>query len=202
MKTPPLILASSSAPRKALLARLRMPFQVVVPDADETACPDETPVALVRRLSALKAGIVAKRFPDAWIIGGDQVGAFEGKILGKPKSQENAIQQLRQLSGNRVTFYAGLCLLNAPKNHLQVEVVATHVTFRPLTDSMIERYLSDGKPHHCAGTLMVEQLGITLIEESQSQDPTAIMGLPLITLVSMLMKEGIHPLDYCMTALS
>jgi septum formation protein len=190
-----LILASSSAPRKELLSRLRIPFQVVIPDADETAYPDEPAIALVRRLSQLKARIIAKQFPSALIIGGDQVGVCEGEILCKPGSHENAIKQLQKLSGNQITFYAGLCLLNAAENRIQIDVVATHIKFRPLTSSMIDYYLFDGKPHHCAGTLMVEQLGIALIEESHSHDPTAIMGLPLISLVSMLMKEGINPLE-------
>ena len=188
----PLILGSSSAPRKELLTRLRIPFQVAIPNVDETPYPEELPLALVRRLSELKARKIAEQFPHALIIAGDQVGVCEGEIMCKPGNYENAVKQLRKLSSNQVTFHAGICLLNAAENRLQIDVVDTHLQFRPLTSAMINYYLQDEKPYHCAGTLMVEQLGITLVEKSQSDDPTAIMGLPLITLTSMLMNEGAY----------
>ena len=188
-----LILGSSSAPRRELLTRLRLPFQVEVPDVDETACPEESALALVRRLSELKARKIARQFPHALIIAGDQVGLCDGEIMCKPGNYTNAVKQLQKLSGNQIVFYAGLCLLNAPENRLQIDVVATHIQFRSLTLDMIDFYLQDEKPFYCAATLMVEQLGITLIEKSQSDDPTAIMGLPLIALTSMLMEEGRVP---------
>ena len=191
----PLILGSSSAPRKELLTRLRIPFQVAIPDVDETPYPEELPLALVRRLSELKARKIAEQFPHALIIAGDQVGVCEGEIMCKPGNYENAVKQLRKLSSNQVTFHAGICLLNAAENRLQIDVIDTHLQFRSLTPAMIDYYLQDEKPYHCAGTLMVEQLGIALIEKSQSDDPTAIMGLPLIRLTSMLINEGINPVE-------
>ena len=188
----PLILGSSSAPRKELLTRLRLPFEVAVPDVDETPYPEELAPALVLRLSELKARKIAERFPHALIIAGDQVGLCEGEIMCKPGHYDNAVKQLQKLSGHQVIFYAGLCLLNARENRLQIDVVATHIQFRSLTPTMIDYYLHDEKPFYCAGTLMLEQLGITLVEKSQSDDPTAIMGLPLIALTSMLMNEGAY----------
>ena len=189
-----LILASSSAPRKELLARLRLPFQTIIPDADETPYPQETPIDLVRRLSELKARTIAKQYPDAVIIGGDQVGVCDGEILCKPGTHENAVKQLEKLSNNTAVFYAGLCLLNSQENRIQIDVITTHIIFRVLSHTMIMDYLRDKKPYNCAGTLMVEQLGIALIKQSRSDDPTAIMGLPLICLTSMLMNEGINVL--------
>lgn len=187
-----LILGSSSAPRKELLTRLRIPFQVAIPGVDETPYPEELPLALVRRLSELKARKIAEQFPHALIIAGDQVGVCEGEIMCKPGNYENAVRQLKKSSGNQVTFHAGICLLNAAENRLQIDVIDTHLQFRSLTPAMIDYYLQDEKPYHCAGTLMIEQLGITLVEKSQSDDPTAIMGLPLIALTSMLMNEGAY----------
>lgn len=190
----PLILASSSAPRRELLTRLRLPFQVIVPDVDETPYPEELPIDLVRRLSELKARKIAQQFPNTLIIAGDQVGVCEGEIMCKPGHYENAVKQLQKLSANQVIFHAGICLLNAAENRLQMDVVDTRLQCRPLTSAMIDHYLRDEKPYHCAGTLMLEQLGITLVEKSQSDDPTAIMGLPLITLTTMLMNEGVDVL--------
>lgn len=190
----PLILASSSAPRRELLTRLRLPFQVIVPDVDETPYPEELPLELVRRLSELKARKIAEQFPHALIIAGDQVGVCEDEIMCKPGNYDNAVKQLQKLSANQVTFHAGICLLNAAENRLQMDVVDTYIQFRALTPVMIDHYLRDEKPYHCAGTLMLEQLGISLVEKSQSDDPTAIMGLPLIALTSMLMNEGVDVL--------
>lgn len=187
----PLILASSSAYRRALLERLQIPFQYVSPDTDESPQAAESPDHLVRRLSLAKAKAVARRHSDAVIIGGDQIAAGPGEtILGKPGTADQACAQLAQLSGQAVRFLSGLCLLDAASGISQVDVVVTTVRFRVLEAGEIRRYVERDQPLDCAGALRSEALGITLCEAIDSDDPTALMGLPLIRLATMLRRAG------------
>jgi MAF protein len=186
----PLILASSSPFRRELLQRLGLPFETAVPDADETPLADETPQALVRRLAEMKARAVGATH-SGLIIGSDQVASTGSDILGKPGTHEKALAQLAFLSGKRVSFHTGLCLLNSASNDIQVDVVPFHVRFRPLTEAQIERYLTAEQPYNCAGSFKSEGLGITLFERMEGEDPTALIGLPLIRLTSMLANAGI-----------
>ena len=171
-----------------MLERLRLPFDVDVPDIDETAASDETPEATALRLSILKAETVAARRPDAIVIGSDQVAECEGRPFGKPGHHEAAVRQLRTLRGKVVRFHSGLCI-SAPyrgQRKTQSRVVATTVHFRWLSDDAIERYLRLDTPYDCAGSAKAEGLGIALLDRVESGDPTALVGLPLIALVSML----------------
>jgi septum formation protein len=186
-----LILASTSIYRKELLSRLRLPFATAAPEVDETPMANENPDRLVRRLAEAKALDVASRFPDARIIGSDQVAVVDGRILGKPGNHQCAVEQLRRASGRRLEFLTGLCLYNASTKSAQLDVVPYAVVFRTLTDSQIENYLSTEQPYHCAGAFKSEALGIVLCERFEGGDPTALIGLPLIRLTAMLAKEGI-----------
>jgi septum formation protein len=171
-----------------MLERLRLPFDIDVPDIDETAASDETPEATALRLSILKSGTVASRRPDAIVISSDQVAECEGRAFGKPGDHEAAVLQLQALRGKVVRFHTGLCV-SAPyrdERKTQSCVVATTVRFRWSTDDAIERYLRLDTPYDCAGSAKAEGLGIALLERVDSSDPTALIGLPLIALVSML----------------
>lgn len=187
-----LVLASTSIYRRELLLRLQLPFSVVAPDVDETPLTGEAPEKTAGRLAELKARAVRGQFPDALIIGSDQVAVLEGTHLGKPLTHENALKQLRFMSGKTVVFHTALCLFNNAANTVQHDVVASQVTFRSLSDAQIERYLSREQPYHCAGSAKTEGLGIALIEKIQGDDPNALIGLPLISLVSMLANEGVE----------
>ena len=186
------VLASTSPFRRELLARLQFPFETVAPDADETALANEAPTATARRLSEAKARAVARRFPDALIIGSDQVAANGANRFGKPGSRENAIDQLRLMRGKEVIFHTGLCLLNSATNRAQVCCVDTHVRFRELTDREIESYLDKEDALNCAGSAKSEGLGISLLSYLRGDDPNALVGLPLIALCDMLRAEGLH----------
>ncbi len=186
----PLVLASTSPFRKQLLQRLGLPFDTVAPDADETAQDGETPPALVQRLAQLKAQAVGAA-RQGLINGSDQVASTGNDILGKPGTYENAVAQLAFLSGKRVSFYTGICLLNSASGGLQVDMVPFHVQFRNLAGEQIERYLRAEQPYNCAGSFKSEGLGITLFERMEGEDPTALIGLPLIRLTSMLANEGL-----------
>jgi len=187
----PLILASTSPYRHELLSRLQLPFEVCAPDTDESALPQETPVATAERLAAAKAASVAARFPDALIIGSDQVAYCGHQRFGKPGTAANARVQLRQLSGQEVIFHTGLCLLNSRSGRSHLRGIATQVRFRELSDTEIERYLDKEDALNCAGSARSEALGISLLEWMRSDDPTALVGLPLIALAEMLRAEGI-----------
>ena len=187
-----LVLASTSIYRKELLNRLGLPFVTAAPQVDESLQPDESPQQLVRRLAEVKARAVAARYPDALIIGSDQVATVEGRILGKPGGHEQAVAQLRLASGKRLQFLTGLCLLNAHTGEAQVEVVPFTVVFRALDAQQIENYLRREQPYHCAGSFKSEALGIALCERLEGEDPNALIGLPLIRLIHMLEKEGIN----------
>jgi len=185
-----LILASTSPYRRELLNRLGLAFDVENPQTDETPLPGETPEPLSLRLSEAKARAVANLYPDALIIGSDQVATVDGKIFGKPGNHQNAVEQLRELSGKTVNFFTGLCLLNAQTGKADVRGIPTLVTFRQLTDSEIENYLRREPAYNCAGSAKSEGLGIALLSSMRGDDPNALVGLPLIALCDMLRQQG------------
>ncbi len=187
---PQLVLSSSSLARRALLSRLHVPFATVSPNVDETPLPGEEINAMVLRLAAEKAKKPAHLYSHAHIIGCDQAGILEGRLLGKPITYENALQQLRFMSGKKITFYTGLCLYGARNGDCQLAVETYDVYMRRLTDSMIASYLQKEPALQCAGSIQVEGLGISLIEKLAGDDYTALIGLPLIRLTHMLEKVG------------
>ncbi len=187
---PPLILASSSIYRRELLERLQLPFSVISPEIDETPLEGERPEETALRLAQLKARKVAVTNPDALIIGCDQVATLDGLQLGKPITHDNATRQLQLMRGRAVTFHSALCLYNARTGSMQAEVEPYEVSFRHLSDAQIERYLRKEQPYQCAGSAKSEGLGIALIEWMRGNDPNALIGLPLILLISMLENEG------------
>ena len=189
-----LVLASTSPYRRALLERLGLTFETAAPDTDETPLENETPNALVARLSEAKARAIAAQFPNALIIGSDQVAILDDQVLGKPGNHENAIQQLQAASGRRVNFLTGLCLLNNKTGHCHVTVVPFSVVFRSLSERQIEQYLLRDKPYQCAGSFKSEGLGISLFEKMEGDDPNALIGLPLIELTTLLAAEGMDVL--------
>jgi septum formation protein len=184
-----LILASTSAYRRELLSRLRLPFETARPEVDETPLRDETPPALAQRLAMAKAGVVARREAGALVIGSDQVAELDGQSLGKPGSRDGAIAQLGAMSGREVQFRTAVCVQregDAPR----VAVDTTTVRFRPLSLAEIERYVDAEEPFDCAGSFKAEGLGITLFEAIESSDPTALIGLPLILTARLLREAG------------
>ena len=190
---PALVLASTSPYRRELLARLSLPFEVASPVVDESALPGETPDQLAERLAELKARTVAKAFPNALIIGSDQVAYCGQTVFGKPLTHDNAVRQLETMSGRTVTFATAICLVDASTGRARERIVDTRVTFRLLTRERIERYLQIEKPYNCAGSAKSEGLGIGLIAAMECTDPTALVGLPLIALCDLLESEGIRP---------
>jgi MAF protein len=186
-----LVLASTSPFRKLLLQRLGLTFSTASPDIDEHPLPGEQPEMLVKRLAEQKARRVSETHPGALIIGSDQVACIGGTLLGKPGSRAKALQQLRQASGKKVSFYTGLCLLNTVTGCHNTICEPFHVHFRELAQDQIERYLDAEEPYNCAGSFKSEGLGIALFERLEGDDPNALIGLPLIRLVSMLHEEGI-----------
>lgn len=188
---PRIVLASSSAYRKALLARLGLDCRAIAPETDESALPHETAAATALRLAQAKARSVAAHERTALIIGSDQVAVLDDRAVGKPGSHAAAARQLREMSGNTVIFHTAICLLNAATGAVQLDNVPTTVRFRRLSDAQIERYLQRDQPYDCAGSAKIEALGIALVEHVASADPTALIGLPLIALVSMLAREGV-----------
>jgi septum formation protein len=189
-----LILASSSSYRRELLQKLQIPFSCISPKLDESALPDEKPHQTALRLAQEKAKKVAQEYPHALIIGCDQVATLDGETLGKPINHKNATKQLQMMRGKEVTFHSAICLFNAETNHIQSDVVPYLVKFRNLTDEEIERYLVKDQPYQCAGSAKSEGLGIALIERMIGEDPNALIGLPLIKLVSMLSNEKVSVL--------
>ena len=186
-----LILASTSPFRKTLLQRLRIPFMTASPDIDETPLKNETPKNYVKRLSLEKARTIAKQYPHSLIIGSDQCATLKGIIRGKPDHHQNAVQQLRESSGERVTFLTGLCLYDSHTNEYQLDLIPFYVDFRKLTEAEIEAYLQAEQPYSCAGSFKSEGLGISLFKRLKGDDPTALIGLPLIRLSSMLRNKGV-----------
>jgi septum formation protein len=186
-----LILASSSRYRAGLLSRLELDFECQAPAVDESQLPGEAPVDLVRRLSHLKAATIAAHRTDALVIGSDQVAVAGARVLGKPGTVEAACAQLALLSGAEVTFLTGLCLLDSRDHAHQIVVVPTTVQFRTLMPAEIEDYVRRELPLDCAGAFKSEGLGIALFERIRSDDPTALIGLPLIELCRMLRAAGV-----------
>lgn len=191
MTQPRLILASSSRYRAELLQRLQLPFEVIAPDIDETPRADETAVQTALRLAEMKARAVPP-IHTALVIGSDQVAELDGRQLGKPGSRDGARRQLRAMRGREVTFHTALCLYNIASGRVQRTSVPTTVAFRAVSDAQIERYLTLEQPYDCTGSARVEALGIALAERIAADDPTALVGLPLIALVSMLQVEGVE----------
>lgn len=186
-----LILASSSTYRRELLQKLHIQFSSVSPHVDETTFENESPRETALRLSQDKARKVGSEYPHALIIGSDQVATLDGLQLGKPLNHQNATKQLQMMRGREVTFYNALCLFNAATGHMQSEVIPYLVRYRQLTDSQIENYLNKEQPYQCAGSAKSEGLGIALIERMLGEDPNALIGLPLIKLITMLENEGV-----------
>lgn len=187
-----LVLASSSTFRQDLLKRLGLQFEVANPDIDESAPAGESPAATATRLAREKAERVAHRFSTALIIGSDQVAVCDGQRIGKPGNHGNAVRQLQMMRGKNVEFFTALCLLNAKTADLQCALATNIVTFRDLSDDEIERYLTREEPYGCAGSAKTEGLGIALIARLQGDDPNALIGLPLIELVTLLKRAGIR----------
>ena len=186
-----IILASGSRYRRELLERLGLPFQTWSPDVDESPRPGESPRETAVRLAREKARAGALSHPGAWIIGSDQVAELDGQPIGKPGNRENARAQLRAMRGRSVQFHTGVCLFNAQRERLQERLVTTDVAFRALEDDEIERYLDREPAFDCAGSAKSEALGISLLDRLSGDDPTALVGLPLIALSAMLRAEGI-----------
>ena len=195
MKTAPqLVLASTSKYRRELLARLGLPFDVASPHVDETALPNEAPPDTARRLAEAKARAVATHFPQAIIIGSDQVAVLGDLPLGKPGNHATALRQLKAMRGKEVVFHTALCVCNAASGHAQTRIVPFYVRFRDYSDAQIERYLQREQPYDCAGSARCEGLGIALIAEMRGEDPNALVGLPLIALTEMLAAQGVSVL--------
>ena len=187
-KNPPLILASTSVYRRELLQRLRIPFEVISPKVDETPLTGEGTLDLALRLANAKAAAVAKEHPHAWVIGSDQVADLHGAAIGKPGNFERALAQLQLMRGQAVTFHTALCLMKgAQQTTLNVP---TEVTFRKLSDEVLKSYLLAEEPYDCAGSAKSEGLGISLLESIKSDDPTALIGLPIIALTGLLRDAG------------
>lgn len=188
----PLILASTSPFRKELLSRLQISFTTFAPLVDEALLPQESAIHLVTRLAEAKAKAAAAIYPNALIIGADQVAVQGETILGKPGNHKQAVQQLQLVSGQQVDFLTGLCLFNSETRRCQIDLVKFSVIFRQLTLTQIENYLHKEQPYNCAGSFKSEQLGIALLEQMRGEDPTALIGLPLIRLTCMLKMEGVE----------
>lgn len=193
-QTAPLVLGSSSPFRRELLARLGIPFAVFSPNIDEATRPGESPRDLALRLAGEKAHAVARAHPASLVIGCDQVAHIGKRIFGKPGTHENAVRQLAEMSGQSVVFESALCLLNTASGRMQVDSIPTEITFRSLNTAEIDNYLRRDQPYGCAGSAKLESLGIALIERMRSDDPTAIIGLPLVRLCRMLAAENVSVL--------
>ncbi|MBK9346911.1 MAG: septum formation inhibitor Maf [Burkholderiales bacterium] len=195
-----LILGSTSAYRRELLERLRVPFTVESPHVDETPLAGEAPSALARRLALAKAQAVAQRFPDCVVIGSDQVADLDGLALGKPGTHDHAVAQLRQMSGHTIIFQTAVAVVCQQSGFCQEQLAPVKVTFRTLDDAEIESYLHAEQPYDCAGSAKSEGLGITLLSRIDNDDPTALVGLPLIRTSQMLRAAGIDLLHSLRTA--
>ena len=187
-----LVLASTSVYRSELLQRLQLSFETAAPEVDETPLPGESARATSLRLAQEKARAVATDYPDALIIGSDQVALLDGQQIGKPLTHDNAFRQLRAMRGKTTIFYTALALLNSKTGRMQTEVAENHVTLRDLSDAEIEGYLLKEQPYHCAGSAKSEGLGIALMSRMTGDDPNALVGLPLILLTEMLHRENVR----------
>ena len=192
---PPLILGSTSVYRRELLARLRLPFEVHAPHVDETPLPGEAPAALAQRLALAKAHAVARLHPEAVVIGSDQIADLDGQPIGKPGTHERAVAQLRSMSGRSVVFQTAVAVVCARSAYVGTALAPVKVRFRELSDEEIELYLRAEQPYDCAGSAKSETLGIALLDAIESDDPTALVGLPLIRTCALLRAAGIDPLS-------
>ena len=192
MSQPELILGSSSPYRRELLERLRLPFSVVSPKIDETPQSGETPPETALRLALEKARYIAQSHPNALIIGADQVATVNGEQIGKAGGFDKALAQLQMMRGKTALFHSALCLYDARNDSYQLENIITKTTFRDLPDDELAAYLRIEQPYDCAGSAKVEALGITILEKVESDDPTALVGLPLIALTGMLRQAGMR----------
>jgi septum formation protein len=190
-----LVLGSTSVYRRELLERLRLPFSVAAPHVDETPQPGETPAALARRLALAKARAVAEQYPDCIVIGSDQVADLHGQPLGKPGIHERAIAQLQAMRGQTVIFQTAVAVVCLASGFVQEDLAAVKVQFRDLSDAEIEHYLQAEKPYDCAGSAKSEGLGISLLDAIDNDDPTALVGLPLIRTCRMLRAAGLDLLS-------
>jgi septum formation protein len=190
----PLLLASSSAYRRLLLERLGLPFTALSPAIDERAHPGELPATTSVRLAEAKARAVAADWPDALIIGCDQVAACDGMAVGKPRDRADALSQLKAMRGRTIIFHTALALLNSGTGRHQIALVDVASTFRMLSDDQLGAYIDRDQPYQCAGSVKCESLGIALFSRIASDDPTALIGLPLIRLTDMLAAEGVRVL--------
>jgi septum formation protein len=186
-----IILGSTSPFRHMLMKKLEINFSTAAPDIDETRLTNESAEEMVRRLSVEKAKEVAKIHPEALIIGSDQCAVLNNDIMGKPGSHENAVMQLQASSGNVVTYLTGLCLYDPVSGNYELDCIPFHVEFRQLSTHEINRYLYRDQPYRCAGSFKSEGLGITLFKKMQGEDPSSLIGLPLIRLCEMLRKKGV-----------
>jgi septum formation protein len=186
-----LILASTSVYRRQLLERLRIPFSVISPEVDESALPGETPEPLARRLALAKAQAVALRHPECVVIGSDQVADLAGQALGKPHTHARAVAQLQRMRGQTVIFQTAVAVVCQATGFAQVELAPVRVQFKPLTDAQIEHYLQIEQPYDCAGSAKSEGLGIALLTRIDNDDPTALVGLPLIRTCMLLEAAGL-----------
>jgi septum formation protein len=193
-REPPLVLASTSRYRRKLLERLRLPFDVVAPEVDEAPLPGERPAEIAQRLARAKADAVAALRPQAAVIGSDQVADLDGEAIGKPGDHARAVAQLQRMSGRRVVFQTAVCVVRADTGFARTLLAPVAVTFRTLAHAEIERYLRTEQPYDCAGSAKCETLGIALIASIDSDDPTALVGLPLIRTCALLREAGIDPL--------
>lgn len=191
---PPLVLASTSVYREGLLSRLGLAFTTASPGIDETPLPDEAPAATAARLAEAKARAVAAHHPQALVLGSDQVADLDGIAVGKPVDHADAVRQLTSMSGRRVVFHTGVALVDAASGRAHVRVVEVTTKFRTLTRAAIEQYLRRDRPYDCAASIKAETLGIAVVESIRSDDPTALIGLPLIAVVDLLRIEGVDVL--------
>jgi len=189
-----LVLASTSRYRRDLLARLRLPFDVVSPEVDEKARDGELPLALASRLALEKAEVVAAGDSEAVVVGSDQVADLDGVAIGKPGDHARATAQLRAMRGRRIVFHTAVAVVCRASGFRAVEIASVGVRFRDLGDTEIERYLRLEQPYDCAGSAKAETLGIALLASIDSDDPTALIGLPLIRTCELLRRAGIDPL--------
>lgn len=194
-KTPPLILGSTSPYRRELLARLRLPFEVMAPFVDETPLPGEAPATLALRLAMAKAKAIAVLRPEAVVVGADQVADLDGQAIGKPGTHARAVEQLRRLRSRQAVFQTAVAVVRADTAFEQVMLAPVTVRFRDLSDAEIEHYLKLEQPYDCAGSAKCETLGIALLASIHSDDPTALIGLPLIRTCQMLRAAGLDPLQ-------
>lgn len=190
----PLVLASASPYRQELLQRLELPFLVVAPHVDESPLPGERPAQTAVRLAEAKARAVAPQHPEGLIIGCDQIADCRGLAVGKPRDRADALDQLRSMRGQTVTFHTAVALLNAESDLCRTALVDVTSTFRQLDDATLQAYLDREQPFDCAGSVKAEGLGIALFTRLESDDPTALIGLPLIRLTDLLEAEGLRPL--------